>query len=364
MNVVIAAGGTGGHLYPAVALAREFLRRDPSTRLLFVGTARGLERRVLAHEGLPLRLIAAHPFMGVKWHRAAWALLTFPVGLLQALAILWTHRADLVLGIGGYASPPVLLAAWLMSIPRAILEPNAYPGMANRVLGPLAQRIFLAFEAASSGFARKKVRIVGTPIRHAFLERVAERADPPAQKSRSVLLLFGGSQGARAINQAMVEALPALRGLGETVTIIHQTGEADYPSVKAAYQAAGVAARIEAFLYDMPTVLRAADLVVSRSGAMTVAELAVSGKPAILVPLPTAIYGHQAKNAQVMEQAGAAVVLRQADLNGTTLANAMTTLLRDRPRLEEMGRRSRSLGRADSANVIVDDCLDLARSKG
>lgn len=361
MNIVIAAGGTGGHLYPAVALAREFLRRDPSSHVLFVGTARGLERRVLAHENLALRLIAAHPFMGVGWVRAAWALLTLPIGLLQALAILWMHRAELVLGIGGYTSPPVLLAAWLMRIPRAILEPNAYPGMANRVLGPLAQRIFLAFEAAASGFGRKNVRIVGTPVRHAFLERIAERTDPIVPKSRTVLLIFGGSQGARAINQAMVEALATLRALGETVTIIHQTGEADYPRVTAAYQSAGVAAQIEPFLYDMPTVLRSADLVVSRSGAMTVAELAVCGTPAILVPLPTAIYHHQDKNARAMEQAGAAVVLPQSDLNGTSLANTITRLLRDRALLADMSRCSRSLGRTDSAAVIVNECLGLIK---
>lgn len=362
MNVVFAAGGTGGHLYPAIALAREFLRVDPASRVLFIGTARGLETKVLAHEALPLSLITAKPFMGVGLGRALQALAVLPYGVWQCLAILRRHRTDLVIGIGGYTSPPVLLAAWLRNIPRVVLEPNAYPGLANRAMGPLAQRVFLAFEAAAQGFSAKKVRVVGTPIRRSFLERLPD-VTPAATRVPS-LLVFGGSQGARAINSAMIDALPTLKEPAREWAITHQTGEADHSRVKAAYESAGVRAQVVPFIYDMPAALRQADLVVARAGAMTMAELAVCGKPAILVPLPTAIYNHQEHNARAMEREGGAVVFKQAEMTGEGLARRIIELLGDRARLESMGRGSAALGRTDAAARLVEDCVELVRSKG
>jgi UDP-N-acetylglucosamine--N-acetylmuramyl-(pentapeptide) pyrophosphoryl-undecaprenol N-acetylglucosamine transferase len=360
MNVVFAAGGTGGHLYPAIALAQEFLRRDPATRVLFIGTTKGLDAKVLAHEGFTLKMVTAKPFMGGGMLRSLQALAALPLGVGQCLRILGESQAQLVVGIGGYTSPPVLLGAWLRRIPRVILEPNAYPGLANRAMGPLAQRVFLAFEAASSGFAAKKVRVVGTPIRSSFLEQIASPSSTsPGQTP--VLLVFGGSQGARAINTAMVEALPRLKNSGTPMTIVHQTGEADHQRVKAAYEAAAVPAQVVPFIYDMPTELRRADLVVARAGAMTVAELTACGKPAVLVPLPTAIYNHQEHNARAMEAAGGAVLLRQADLTGDSLARTIEGLLRDRAKREAMGRESKKSGRTDAASAVVDDCLALVR---
>jgi UDP-N-acetylglucosamine--N-acetylmuramyl-(pentapeptide) pyrophosphoryl-undecaprenol N-acetylglucosamine transferase len=362
MNVVFAAGGTGGHLYPAIALAREFLRVDPTSQVLFIGTTRGLEAKVLAHEGFTLTMITAKPFMGGGVRRALQALAALPIGMGQCLAILKRHRVQLVVGIGGYTSPPVLLAAWLRNIPRVILEPNAYPGLANRALGPLVQRVFLAFEAAASGFAANKVRVVGTPIRSSFLERISDSAST-ASASPS-LLVFGGSQGARTINLAMVDALPRLKSSAVGWTIVHQTGEADHPRVKAAYEAAGVRAEVVPFIYDMPAALRQADLVVARAGAMTMAELSACGKPAILVPLPTAIYNHQEHNARAMESAGGAVVIRQAELTGLRLAQTILDLLGDRTRLETMGNGSATLGRTDAAARMVKECLELVRGTG
>ncbi|MGH7251047.1 MAG: undecaprenyldiphospho-muramoylpentapeptide beta-N-acetylglucosaminyltransferase [Nitrospiraceae bacterium] len=366
MTVVIAAGGTGGHLYPAVALAREFLRQDPRTTVLFVGTSRELEKKVLTHEGFELKKILAWPVMGLGMRRAAVALLVLPVGLYQSLRILRSRQADLVIGIGGYTSPPVLVAASLLGIRRVILEPNAYPGMANKVLGPLADIIFVAFEAAGKYFTRSKVRVVGTPIRRAFLEPaqavspgLPEGAAGAAAGAHRTLLIFGGSQGAHAINTAMVAALPHLEALRTSVSVIHQTGDADHASVKAAYEAAGFKGQVVAFVFDMPRTLRSADLVVSRSGAVTVAELTACGKAAVLIPLPHAIYGHQARNAQVMESAGAAVVLSQENLTGLQLARTIETLLHDAGRLRAMEARSRALGRVDSAETIVRECLAL-----
>ncbi len=328
---------------------------------MFVGTTRGLEAKVLAHEGLPLSLMTAKPFMGVGLRRALLALAALPCGVGQCLAILKRHRAQLVVGIGGYTSPPVLLAAWLRRIPRVVLEPNAYPGLANRALGPLAQRVFLAFEAAAQGFAAKKVRVVGTPIRASFLERAGRTASGPT--TTPSLLVFGGSQGARPINSAMVDALPTLKEPAREWAITHQTGEADHPRVKAAYEAAGVRAQVVPFIYDMPTALRQADLVVARAGAMTMAELSACGKPAILVPLPTAIYNHQEHNARAMERAGGAVVLRQGELTGAGLALTIIDLLGDRSRLDAMGRGSATLGRTDAATAVVRECLKLVRRK-
>lgn len=368
MTVVIAAGGTGGHLYPAVALAREFLRQDLKTTVLFVGTSRELEKKVLAHEGFELEKILAWPVMGLGMLRAAAALLALPVGLCQSLRILRTRQADLVIGIGGYTSPPVLVAAFLLGIRRVILEPNAYPGMANKVLGPLADIIFVAFEAAGRHFTRSKVRVVGTPIRRAFLEPAQtvspgfpEDAARAAGGANRTLLIFGGSQGAHAINAAMLAALPHLEALRASVSVIHQTGEADHEFVKAAYEAAGFRSEVVPFVFDMPRALRSADLVVSRSGAVTVAELTACGKAAVLIPLPHAIYRHQERNAQVMESGGAAVVLSQENLTGLELAQTIETLLRDPGRLRAMGARSRALGRVDSAERMVRECMELVR---
>ncbi len=317
--------------------------------------------------------------MGRGIRQAFSAFLSLPVALWQSLKLLRERRADLVIGIGGYTSPPVLAAGFLLGIPRAILEPNAYPGMANKVLGPIANRVFLAYDAAKPYFHANKVRVAGTPIRRAFFE-TGERQEargkgqaesqefqpltssPSPLAPRQTLLVFGGSQGARAINQAMVEALLHTQALRAGLSVIHQTGEADYPSVKRAYEEAGFGpdrVEITPFLFDMPRALRQADLVLSRSGAVTLAELTACGKPAILIPLPHAIYQHQERNALVLEEAGAAVVLLQQDLTGPKLAQTIDSLFGQADRLQAMRERSAALGKTDSAEAIVRDCLAL-----
>jgi UDP-N-acetylglucosamine--N-acetylmuramyl-(pentapeptide) pyrophosphoryl-undecaprenol N-acetylglucosamine transferase len=356
MTIVIAAGGTGGHLYPAVALAREFLRRDPTTKVLFVGTARGLESNVLAHEGFDLALISAKPVMGKGLFGAVTGLCAMPVSLWQCLRILRIRRADLVIGVGGYTSPMMLLAAALTGVTRVILEPNANPGMANKAVGPFAQRVFLAFESAADSFTRSKVRVVGTPIRKAFLDGVQQSR---GKSGPFHLLIFGGSQGAKAINTAVLEGLPELMTQLPHLTVTHQTGESDHARIAEAYRRAGIAAQATPFLYDMPAALRQADLVVARAGAMTVAELTTCGKPAILVPLPSAIYDHQMRNAKVMEAAGAAVVLPQSTLTGSTLARTVATILGDPERVRAMGAASLAMRRTDAAEVIVRECYAL-----
>lgn len=366
MTIIIAAGGTGGHLYPGVALAREFLRRCPSATIRFIGTTRGIESKVLPHEGFPLDYISALPLMGLGLRQRLSALMAIPRGVGQSLLLLRRYKADLVFGIGGYTSPSVLLAAFLLRIPRVILEPNAYPGMANKVLAPLAQRIFVAFEATGRYFIPAKVRAFGAPIRQAFLDTHGNTAGGEETQRTHTLLVFGGSGGAHAINLAMLDAMPLLfqdPTLATRLRVIHQTGQKDFEIVKAHYEAAGLSVDVRPFLFEMPAALRAADLVVSRSGAMTMAELAVCGKPAVLIPFPQSIYQHQLHNAQVLEKAGAAIVISQADLSGHKLAEVIGTLFRNPHRLRQMSERSRALGRTDSAAAIVRECLQLMEGK-
>jgi UDP-N-acetylglucosamine--N-acetylmuramyl-(pentapeptide) pyrophosphoryl-undecaprenol N-acetylglucosamine transferase len=359
MTVVIAAGGTGGHLYPAVALAREFLRRDSSCKILFVGTERGIESKVLAHEGFELVFITAKPVMGKGFVAVLQGLLSIPVGLWQSLALLRRRRADLVIGVGGYTSPTMLIAAAMQGIPRVILEPNAYPGMANKAVAPFAQRIFLAFESAADLFDRSKAHIVGTPVRQEFLAVSEPNEAPMSARSRVHLLIFGGSQGAKAVNSAVLDGLASLTACVPNLTITHQTGDADFQRVQEAYTKLGIPAKVVPFLYDMPTVLRSADLVVARAGAMTIAELTACGKPAILIPLPTAIYDHQMKNARAMEAAGGAVVLPQAGLTGPMLSDSICEIALNPSRLRAMSAKSLAMRHIDAGEAIVRECYAL-----
>lgn len=359
MRVIIAAGGTGGHLFPGLALAREFERQIPGSELIFVGTAQGIETKVVAREGFELVTIKAQRVMGIGVAGAVRGLAVLPIGLAQCLALCRARRPDFVLGIGGYTSPPLVLAAFLLDIKRAILEPNAHPGMANRMLAPFANMVFVTFDDTVSFFGKDKTKVVGTPIRREFLE------EPPLERPdrRPTLLVFGGSQGARSINKAMIAALPSLIEGHPGLHVIHQTGERDFEEVADAYRAAWPSNRTQPevvpFLYDMPRAFRQAVLVISRAGATTIAELAACGKPAVLIPFPHAIYGHQERNARVLERAGAAQVILDGGLTGAVLADAVSLLLADPARLAEMGRRSKALGRADSAEQVVIACREL-----
>jgi UDP-N-acetylglucosamine--N-acetylmuramyl-(pentapeptide) pyrophosphoryl-undecaprenol N-acetylglucosamine transferase len=366
MRVIIAAGGTGGHLYPGVAIAREFERQLQPSEIIFVGTTRGLETKVLASEGYELVTIKARGIMGKRPMARILGLAVTPLGLIQCLALCRKRRPDLVIGIGGYTSPPLIEAAFLLGIKRALLEPNAYPGVANRVLSPLANLIFVSFAEAVPFFDAAKTRVVGTPIRRAFLEAIPAGEVTPVAGLGPGLLVLGGSQGARTINRAMTAALPILLKSHPDIRVIHQTGERDFEEVAAAYRAtlhrqgSGIAEpEVAPFLFDVPRALTQADLIISRSGATTVAEITACGKPSILIPFPHAIHGHQERNARVLVQAGAAEIILDENLSGEVLAQTISALLRDPARLNEMGRQSHALGRPDAAEQIVHDCRKL-----
>jgi UDP-N-acetylglucosamine--N-acetylmuramyl-(pentapeptide) pyrophosphoryl-undecaprenol N-acetylglucosamine transferase len=366
MRVIIAAGGTGGHLYPGVALAREFQRQVSNVEVVFVGTRRGLETKVVPREGFELVTILARGIMGKGLLGGLHGLAVTPVGLIQCLALCRARRPDLVIGIGGYTSPPVIAAAWALGIKRVLLEPNAYPGMANRLVAPLANLVFVAFADAVAFFGHLKSRVIGTPIRREFLEGIQNAADPGSHAEQPLILVLGGSQGARSINRAMTNAFPILAQALPGLRLIHQTGERDFEGTRQAYttamQTAGAQVAIPEvapFLFDVARAMKSADLIVSRSGATTVAEITACGKPAILVPFPHAIHGHQERNARVLERAGAAHVILDQQLTGEVLAEAIQQLFKNPERLQEMQQHSRTLGRTNSAERMVKTCREL-----
>ncbi len=353
--MVIAAGGTGGHFYPAIALAEEFRRRDVRTSVTLIGTGRALEQLMMAESDIKIEPLQVRGVVGRGLSASIQALLLVPGAIWKAMKLLRGAKADLVIGTGGYTSPPVVIAAWLLGIKRVLLEPNAIPGVANRVLGPFAHRVFVSFEHARSYFNPSKVRVVGAPIRKAFVDL------PPVDHSGEVktVLVCGGSQGASAINTAMIEAVKNSDSIRTQLILIHQTGTADFQRVQRAYAEMNIQAEIVPFVKDMPRALRAADLVISRCGALTLAEIAACGKPAVLIPFPSAAHQHQEHNARVFEQAGAGVMLLESESTGEQLAQAIESLVGNQDRVRSMSQKSLGLRKIDSAEVTVQECEKL-----
>lgn len=356
MRMVIAGGGTGGHLFPGIALAEEVVTRHPSNEVLFVGTAKGLEARVVPRAGFPLELIDV---TGVKGKGALGLLrgvLRVPGAVLQSIRILRRARADVVVGVGGYASFPVVVAAFLLGIPTAIQEQNAYPGLTNRLLGKIAKAVFVSFEEAIRHFPEKKTANVGNPTRKALFENFLR---PQTRHEKFRVLIFGGSQGARAINAAAVEAFRRLGDLQGRLEILHQTGKADLEQTKKAYGDAGIHAEVVEFIDDMSTAYAWSDLVICRSGATTVAELTVCKKASILIPFPFATDNHQELNARALADKGAAMLLLQSELDGETLSRAILRLIEDPEERRRMEREAGRLGRPEAAKEIADVCVGL-----
>jgi UDP-N-acetylglucosamine--N-acetylmuramyl-(pentapeptide) pyrophosphoryl-undecaprenol N-acetylglucosamine transferase len=356
-TVLVAGGGTGGHIFPGIAIARELQDRMPGLEVLFVGTARGLESRIVPAEGFRLLTIRSAGITAKGlWSRLKGMGLV-PLSLVQSLGLIASTRPVLVVGVGGYASGPVLAAAVLRRIPTLIHEQNDVPGLTNRWLAPWVTQVAVTFPGT---IARLKGRgvVTGNPVRRAFT-RIAPR---PAGVSVRSLLVFGGSQGSRALNRAVVADLPALASQRDRLRIVHQTGEAALAEVTAAYRAAGFTeqqADVRAFIREMPEAFAAADLIVCRSGATTVAELTAAGRPALLVPFPAAAHDHQTFNARRLAEAGAAVVVPEAELSGGRLAAAVTELLGDPARLERMAHAAHEAARPGAAAHLADLCLEL-----
>ncbi|HMB15919.1 MAG TPA: undecaprenyldiphospho-muramoylpentapeptide beta-N-acetylglucosaminyltransferase [Pelovirga sp.] len=354
MRVLLAGGGTGGHLFPAVALGQLLLKEVVGAQILFVGTKRGIEYRLLPQLQLPLALVDMVGVVGRGWRGKLELVPKLTRSLIQAQGILRKFQPDLVVGFGGYASVPVLLAAKFLHIPYLIHEQNAIPGVSNKFLAKGAARICVSYPDTLTCFPRSKATLTGNPLRQGF-DQIPETLPVPGQ-----VLVFGGSRGARAINEALVACLPELLRWAGPPQILHQTGEDDFDMVQAAYAAAGYpAATIVPFIDDMAGAYSGSALVICRAGATTLAELTVCGRPAILIPFPHATGDHQNANARALEQAGAAVVLQQRDLTALRLATELRILLADREELQLMAMRARSLARPDAARKILVECRNL-----
>src|SRR5476649_1857434 len=363
LRVVIAGGGTGGHLYPGIAVARELLARRPDAEVSFAGTAQGIEARVVPREGFALDLIRSRGVKGKSLFDRVRGAALVPLGLADGWRIVSARRPSLVIGVGGYSSGPVVMVAALRGVPTMLLEQNAVPGLTNRVLSRVVKAAAVTFDSTQAFFGAKAF-VSGNPVRPEFFAASGPHQESALDDQTSVtrVLVFGGSQGAHAINVAMVEAASQLAAGGSPLRLVHQTGERDVEMVRTAYRQAGLQAIVEPFLYDMGRQLGQADVIVCRAGATTLAEISAAGKAAILIPLPTATDDHQRRNAEVVAGAGAAEVLLQQDVSGTVLAARILALAGDRERRRRTSAAARSLARPDAAKVIVDRALQLAET--
>jgi UDP-N-acetylglucosamine--N-acetylmuramyl-(pentapeptide) pyrophosphoryl-undecaprenol N-acetylglucosamine transferase len=360
VRMLVAGGGTGGHVFPGVALAEEVVTRHPANDVVFVGTARGLEATVVPQAGFPIELIDVKGLKGKGLLGTLRNLLLLPLAFLQSYAILRKWRPDVVVGVGGYASGPVVLVAWLMRIPTAVQEQNAIAGFTNRVLGRFVEAAFTAFPEAVRQFPRRKVFQLGNPIRKTLMDNYMM---PGAHHEQPHLLVFGGSQGAHALNMRVLESLPHLADLKGKLRITHQTGAKDREYVERGYQAVGFEADVREFISDMSAAYAGADLVVCRAGATTLAELTVCKKPSILVPFPFAADNHQVQNALSLVSAGAAVMIEERDLTGEVLAQEIRAILSSPERLDKMARAAGRLGSPQAAKEIADVCTELVRRR-
>ncbi len=361
MRVMIAAGGTGGHIYPGIAVAKEILRREPDSVIRFVGTARGLENKLVPQAGFELSLIDSAGLKNVGTLARARGIIVLPKSFVAARRLIAEFRPELVIGAGGYVSGPVVMTGVLLRLPTLVMESNALPGWTNRVLARFVDKAAVSFDAALP-FFRGKAVVTGNPVRREFFE-IPNRARQPEQFP---ILVFGGSQGAHAINEAMTAALPSLESLKDVLRITHQTGEADFEKVKSRYVDAGWGERadVRKYIDNMVAEFAAADLVVCRAGATTTAELIAAGKASVMIPFPLAADDHQRKNAEALALAGAGRMILQAELSGERLAEEITTLAQWPERITAIEQAARNLARGDAAAAVVDLVEELLGAKG
>ena len=365
-TILFAGGGTGGHLFPGIALAEEFLKRQPETRIVFAGTRRGLEARVIPELGYPLAFLEVHGLVGIRGWRRIKALLNFPKAVIQALILLVRYRPTLVVGLGGYASAPVLLAAIIAGLPWVMQEQNAFPGLVNRLLAPWAGAVFTAFAKAKEHLRSRKVYDYGNPLRPRLQQsgdiENSSATDSLANKTQTKefnLLIVGGSQGARTLNQIVPVALTELMKNYPGLKVVHQSGINDYAAVVKAYTGWHEQVEIAEFINEIESYYRNADLLICRAGALTLAELGALGKPAILVPFPHAAHDHQSFNARAFAESGAALVRNESEFQSSELAKEIEHLINDPQSLTTMARAALQQARPEAREKIVDHCLEL-----
>jgi len=358
LKVVLTTGGTGGHIFPALAVAQALKRRLPDAHILFVGGQYGPEGELALQAGLDFEGLPVRGMLGRGWKAipAVWAML-LSVG--RAFSLLHERKPDVIMGFGGYAAFAAVFAGWLKGRPTGIHEQNAVPGTANRLLGKLVRRVCLSWPDSKGSFAPDKCVLTGNPIRQDIVDTTEKQPD----RHRPCLLVMGGSQGARAINSLIITQLARLRDAG--INILHQTGPHDLVRVREAYKAHGyspedVEDMVTPFIHDMAAAYSHADLALCRAGASTLAELAATGTPSILIPFPFAIHDHQTGNAQAMQEAGGAVLIPEDETEGKDMAGLILGLLTDRERLADMGRKARTLARLEAADAVAEELIRLA----
>jgi len=359
MKVLIAAAGTGGHIYPGIAVAKEILRRDADSKVLFVGTARGLERKIIPENGFQLSLINSAGLKNVGFLGKLKGLFVLPKSFLDARALIKNFEPDVVVGAGGYVSGSVLLMASFMSVPTLVMDSNALPGFTNRRLAPFITKASLTFEEAVKFFGKKGV-VTGNPVRREFFDIEPKQRE----NNKFSVLIFGGSQGSRAINSALIDALKFLQPFKYQLQIVHQTGEADLETVKKGYAENNFeTADVRAYIRDMMSEFARSDLIISRAGATTCAELCAAGKAAIMIPLPAAADDHQRKNAEALCDKGAARMILQKDLSGETLAKQIVELIEKPEAITAMETAARKMARRDAAEAATNLIESLAKGK-
>jgi len=357
---MVAGGGTGGHIYPAIAIAQEFVRRDKSRRAVFVGTLYGLEKSIVPKAGFPIEFISVGGLKGKGGFNLIKNLVRLPIGFTQAVVLVTRYRPNVVLGVGGYSSGPVLVAARLAGYPTAIHEQNAFPGVTNRLLSTFVTAVAVAFREAATRMKRSDAVITGNPIRAEFFNVKRQ----PTTGNRQRLLIFGGSQGSHLLNETMIDSLLFLYQMKDQLEIVHQTGPKEVEQVRAAYKTSAFPnARVVAYLDPIVNEIAAADLIVSRAGAMTIGELAAVGRAAILIPFAAATNNHQELNARVVERAGGAIVITESQLSPERLAKAIAEVLSNPQRAAEMGAAARSLAAPDATKKIVDLLEKIERTE-
>ena len=361
LRLIIAGGGTGGHLFPGIAIAQEFMQRNAENRVLFIGTGKPFEKQALSKMGYCHHKITVEGFKGRGILKQLHALFKIPQGLFQSVGIINRFKPHLILGVGGYAAGPVILGGWLLGIKGALHEQNLLPGITNRLLAPVARRIYISFQDTRSKFNLQKVRYTGNPIRKEILKR-ADRTQAKAgydSDHRFTVLIIGGSQGAHRINETMIEALRHIKN-PDNFLFIHQTGSADEQLVKDAYHDFGPAYAAKPFFDDIDHQYQKADLIIGRAGATTVAETTALGKGVIFIPYPFAADNHQVLNALALAEKGAAEMIHQAELNGQLLAQRIEYYASHPEAIQQMALKAKRFGKPDASKTIVDDLYRLA----
>jgi UDP-N-acetylglucosamine--N-acetylmuramyl-(pentapeptide) pyrophosphoryl-undecaprenol N-acetylglucosamine transferase len=372
MKLLVAGGGTGGHLFPGMAVAEEFLARDPANQVLFVGTERGIEARAVPAAGYRIELITAAGIRGKGIFSQVKGAAMMLYGYALSRKIIKSFKPDMVLGVGGYASLPMVLAARGMQIPRYIHEQNAIPGKTNKLLARFSDRVFITLEESARFFPNDTTLVTGNPLRRQILNMVAKQNPPsptPLAKGESErseqggfrLFVFGGSQGAHAINLAMIAALPLLADLSNRLEICHQTGENDCPDVRAAYGGSRIQASVQPFISDMAAEYHRADLIICRAGATTIAEVTACGKACLFIPFPHAVDDHQRRNAEALLKKQACFMLLEHELSGERLAVMIREQMNNPETLRKTGEAAFGLARLDAAKIIVDEMTKNSR---